>query len=59
MALEAPADARREELTRLVMAAEPTPFWLDRPDRPDAPAAREPLRGDVSCDLAVIRGGFS
>ncbi len=56
MALEASADARREELTRLVMAAEPTPFWLDRPD---APAAREPLRGDVSCDLPVIRSGFS
>ncbi len=50
------AGARREELTRLVMAAEPTPFWLDRPD---APAAREPLRGDLACDLAVIGGGFS
>ena len=50
------ADARREELTRLVMAAEPAPFWLDRPD---APAAREPLRGDLACDLAVIGGGFS
>jgi hypothetical protein len=34
------AGARREELTRLVMAAEPTPFWLDQPD---APEAREPL----------------
>ena len=50
------AGARREELTRLVMAAEPTPFWLDRPD---APPAREPLRGDLACDLAVIGGGFS
>ena len=47
---------REEELTRLVMAAEPAPFWLDRPD---APAAREPLRGDLACDLAVIGGGFS
>ncbi len=45
-----------EELTRLVMAAQPAPFWLDRPD---APAAREPLRGDAACDLAVIGGGFS
>ena len=45
-----------EELTRLVMAARPAPFWLDRPD---APAAREPLRGEVACDLAVIGGGFS
>ena len=50
------AHERREELTRLVMAAEPTPFWLGRPD---APAAREPLRGDLACDLAVIGGGFS
>ena len=50
------AGARREELTRLVMAAKPAPFWLDRPD---APAAREPLRGDLACDLAVIGGGFS
>ena len=50
------AGARGEELTRLVMAAEPTPFWLDRPD---APEAREPLRGDLACDLAVIGGGFS
>ncbi|MGH3177331.1 MAG: NAD(P)/FAD-dependent oxidoreductase [Streptosporangiaceae bacterium] len=56
MALKAPDDARRGELTRLVMAARPTPFWLDRPD---APAAREPLHGDAACDLAVIGGGFS
>jgi len=48
--------AEDEELTRLVMAAQPAPFWLDRPD---APAAREPLRGEVACDLAVIGGGFS
>ena len=51
-----PAGARREELTRLVMAAQPAPFWLDRPDAPDA---REPLGGDRACDLAVIGGGFS
>src|SRR6059058_5518876 len=44
-----------EELTRLVRAAQSAPFWLDRPD---APAAREPLRGDAACDLAVIGGGF-
>ena len=52
----APASGRREELTGLVMAAQPAPFWLDRPD---APAPREPLRGDAACDLAVIGGGFS
>ena len=51
----APEGARREELTRLVMAAQPAPFWLDRPD---APEAREPLRGEVACDLAVVGGGF-
>jgi glycine/D-amino acid oxidase-like deaminating enzyme len=56
MASGVPDGARREELTRLVMAARPAPFWLDRPD---APAPREPLRGDVACDLAVIGGGFS
>jgi len=43
-------------LSRLVLAAEPKPFWLDRPD---APPARAPLRGEVACDLAVIGGGFS
>jgi len=48
--------SEREELIRLVMAAQPAPFWLDRPD---APVVREPLRGDAACDLAVIGGGFS
>jgi len=43
-------------LAGLVLAAEPRPFWLDRPD---APPARAPLRGEVACDLAVIGGGFS
>jgi glycine/D-amino acid oxidase-like deaminating enzyme len=47
---------RQEELTRLVMAARPVPFWQDQPG---TPTAREPLRGDASCDLAVIGGGFS
>ena len=53
--LAASGDARHEELNRLVMAAQPTPFWLDSRD---APAPREPLRGEVSCDLAVVGGGF-
>jgi len=48
--------ARLEELTRLVMAAKPAPFWLDQPG---APPARQPLRGDLACDLAVIGGGFT
>ncbi len=44
------------ELARLVAAAKPKSFWLDRPD---APPARKPLRGDLTCDLAVIGGGFT
>jgi glycine/D-amino acid oxidase-like deaminating enzyme len=48
-------DARRQELTRLVMAAKPASFWLDSRD---APAVRAPLRGGASCDLAVVGGGF-
>ena len=48
-------DARRQELTRLVMAAKPASFWLDSRD---APAVRAPLRGEASCDLAVVGGGF-
>ena len=51
-----PATGRRKELGRLVAAAKPKPFWLDRPD---APPAREPVRGDMACDLAVIGGGFT
>ena len=44
------------DYSRLVRAAEPKPFWLDRPD---APPARARLRGSVACDLAVIGGGFT
>src|SRR6202453_4177782 len=51
-----PRAARDAELGRLVMAAKPGSFWLDQPD---APAARRPLPGDTSCDLAVIGGGFT
>jgi glycine/D-amino acid oxidase-like deaminating enzyme len=47
---------RQDELARLVLAAEPKPFWLDRPD---APPARDGLRGEAACDLAVIGAGFS
>jgi glycine/D-amino acid oxidase-like deaminating enzyme len=47
---------REAELARCVLAAEPRPFWLDRPD---APPAGDQLRGEVACDLAVIGGGFS
>jgi len=48
--------SKQDELARLVLAAEPRPFWLDRPD---APPARGPLHGEAACDLAVIGGGFS
>ncbi|GHJ37228.1 FAD-binding oxidoreductase [Streptomyces sp. TS71-3] len=36
--------------------ASPVPFWLDRPERPDALPA---LAGSGRCDLAVVGGGFS
>jgi glycine/D-amino acid oxidase-like deaminating enzyme len=42
--------------TALVAAAKPAPFWLDQPD---APALRERLPGNTTCDLAVVGGGFS
>jgi len=47
---------RAEELGRLITAARAKPFWLDRPD---APPARPPVRGDLACDLVVIGGGFT
>jgi glycine/D-amino acid oxidase-like deaminating enzyme len=47
---------REEELGRLVTAARAKPFWLDQPD---APPARDPVRGDLACDLVVIGGGFT
>jgi glycine/D-amino acid oxidase-like deaminating enzyme len=36
--------------------ASPTPYWLDRPDRP---AARPPLEAHTTADLCVVGGGFS
>ncbi|MFJ5234860.1 NAD(P)/FAD-dependent oxidoreductase [Kitasatospora sp. NPDC088391] len=33
-----------------------TPFWLDRPDRPEPESA---LVGDARCDLLVVGGGYS
>jgi glycine/D-amino acid oxidase-like deaminating enzyme len=48
--------SRVEDHTRLVMAAEPKPFWLDRPG---APPPTERLRGEAACDLAVVGGGFT
>ena len=47
---------RAEALGRLVTAARAKPVWLDRPD---APPARPPVRGDLACDLVVIGGGFT
>ncbi len=47
---------REEELSRLVLAARPAPFWLDQPD---APPARGPLRGEAAADLVVVGGGFT
>ena len=39
-----------------LLDAEPGSFWLDDPNRPEP---RDPLDGDVSCDLAVVGGGYS
>jgi glycine/D-amino acid oxidase-like deaminating enzyme len=39
-----------------LQGASSTPLWLDRPDRP---AARPPIDGDIRCDLAVVGGGFT
>ncbi|MER5616598.1 FAD-dependent oxidoreductase [Streptomyces sp. NPDC002215] len=36
--------------------AEPTPFWLDDPDRPQATPA---LTGGTTCDLLVVGGGYT
>jgi glycine/D-amino acid oxidase-like deaminating enzyme len=47
---------REEQLSRLVMAAKPRPFWLDQPG---APPARNPQRGEAAADLVVIGGGFT
>src|ERR1700733_14207894 len=55
--MTAKAEAGRDaQLGRLGMAARPRALW---PARSDAPAARAPLPGDTSCDLAVIGAGFS
>ncbi len=47
---------QEDQFSRLVMAAEPRPFWLDQPG---APPARAPLRGEATADLVVIGGGFT
>jgi glycine/D-amino acid oxidase-like deaminating enzyme len=36
--------------------AKPEPYWLDSPSRP---AARPRLDHDVTCDLAIVGGGFT
>jgi len=41
---------------RSLVAAAPVPYWLDSPERP---TPRPALKTAVSCDLAVVGGGFS
>ncbi|WP_228717940.1 NAD(P)/FAD-dependent oxidoreductase [Kitasatospora acidiphila] len=41
---------------RRLRDAEPVPFWLDDPARPDAASA---LVADTRCDLLVVGGGYS
>ncbi len=45
-----------ELIDRALRDAEPASFWLDSPARA---AARTPLDGDTTCDLAVVGGGYS
>ncbi|WP_426571147.1 NAD(P)/FAD-dependent oxidoreductase [Aquihabitans sp. McL0605] len=43
-------------IERALRDAQPGSFWLDAADRP---AARPPLDGATTCDLAVVGGGYS
>jgi glycine/D-amino acid oxidase-like deaminating enzyme len=47
------ADTRLEAS---LAGASTMPFWLDRPDRPDA---HDPLTGALEADLAIVGGGFT
>jgi glycine/D-amino acid oxidase-like deaminating enzyme len=40
----------------MVAGAAPAPYWLDRPERPDA---RGRLAGPTSADLVIVGGGFT
>jgi glycine/D-amino acid oxidase-like deaminating enzyme len=44
------------DVARALRDAAPTPYWLDRPQRP---AQAAPLAGRDSADLAVVGGGYS
>jgi glycine/D-amino acid oxidase-like deaminating enzyme len=44
------------EVLRALADAEPTPFWLADPAAPEPAAA---LTGRVTCDLAVVGGGYT
>ncbi len=44
------------QAVRMLANAVPEPYWLDRPERP---AARPRLVGDVEADLVVVGGGFT
>ncbi|WP_408606742.1 NAD(P)/FAD-dependent oxidoreductase [Catenuloplanes japonicus] len=41
---------------RALTDAEPVPYWLDRPDRPDP---LPPLSGTRDADLAIVGGGYA
>ena len=48
--------APRRVPARMLADASPEPYWLDRPERP---AARRRLVGDVQADLVIVGGGFT
>lgn len=51
-----PQSARSSRAAAALADAEPTCWWLDDKDRPDA---QPPLTGTTNCDLAVVGGGYS
>ena len=48
-----PDDAR---IARALADARQSVYWTDRPDRP---AAGDPLEGTIRADLAIVGGGFT
>lgn len=56
MTVSAWAEEPTERGRRMIADAVRRPFWLDRPERPEA---RPALRGDRRCDLLVIGAGFT
>src|SRR5918992_5215884 len=48
--------ARTDHMTGALTDSEQSVFWLDSPD---APEPLSPLDGELTCDLAIVGGGFT